>query len=247
MDGYMNASAISKFAAGTVGGIIAFFVALLPERIKERRPFVIFQSNAAHIISGLSECALALALFVYGYDQFMGGFSTDVSRAVAAGGAPGGLSEAEFRGMGVFGFAIYLLHPIALSSFYMAIEGIVRAFTACATGRGHGIAALWAIDRIALFARRKMRKSALRRQLGPDEPDVLSRDETSGALILTSVENKDWRERQVARCGDDFYILSSRSFVPVDPYHRYRYTFRPIRPGEIIRGRIAVLPSASCL
>lgn len=245
MNRQMNPSGISRFAKAPFSGAIAFLVSLLPERIKEREPFSGFQSNAAHVFSGIAECALALAMFVHGYDQFVGGFSLETSRALAAGGAQVSISEAQMSGMGVLGFVLYLVHPVALISFYMFLEGCVRAFAAGLSGRCHGIGALWAIHRIAIFARTQWREAILHKQLGPYEPDSLFKDGNS--FVLTSIEDKDWRERQVARHGDDFYVLSAKNFVVWGEYYRYRYTFRRMHPGEIIRGRIVVIPSASSL
>jgi hypothetical protein len=238
----MNLSSLLGFAAGAIGGVIAFLVALLPERIKEREPFSGFQSNAAHVFSGISECALALLLFFYGYDQFVGEFSQGIARAMAAEVTRNDITQAQISAMGVLGFVLYLFHPIAVISLYMVVEGTVRAFAAGLAGRCHGIAALWAIHRIAMFTRTKRREASLRKQLGPDEPDSPFKDETSGALVLTSIEDKDWRERQVAKWGDDFYILSTKIFVQKDKYHRYQYTFRRMHPGEIIRGAFVVIP-----
>jgi hypothetical protein len=242
MNRYMNLAGISRFVAGVIGGVIAFLVALLPERIKERESFSGFQSNAAHVFSGISECALALFLFVYGYDQFVGEFSKGIARAMAAEVTRNDITQAQISEMGVIGYVLYLLHPTAIISLYMIVEGGVRAFAAGLAGRRHGIAALWAIHRIAMFAGTKWREASLRKQLGPDESDSLFKDDASGNLVLTSVEDKDWRERQVAKCGDDFYILSTKNFVPKDKYYRYRYTFRRMHPGEIIRGAFVVIP-----
>jgi hypothetical protein len=243
MNQYMNLSGISRFAAGAIGGVIAFLIALLPERIKEREPFSGFQSNAAHVFSGISECALALFVFFYGYDRFVGEFSQGIARAMAAEVTRNDITQAQIGGMGVLGFVLYLLHPMAIISLYMIAEGGVRAFAAGLAGRRHGIAALWAIHRIAMFAWTKRREASLRKQLGPDESDSLFKDDTSDDLVLTSVEDKDWRERQVAKCGDDFYILSTKNFVQKDKYYRYRYTFRRMHPGEIIRGAFVVIPT----
>jgi ribosomal protein S16 len=239
----MISSGISKFIAGVINGAIALLIALLPERMKEHEPLSAYQSTAAHILSGIIECVLALVLFVYGYSQFAGGFAHSTSQAWAAGGAQNSMAEPEMRGLGVLGFFLYLLHPVSLLSFYVMAEGYVRAFAAGMTGRCHGIAASWVIYRIAVFARKTRRDALLRAQLGPYEPDSLFNDEASSALVLTSVENKDWRERQVAQYKDDFYILSARDFVRKGRYYRYQYILRRMLPGEIIRGRIAIIPS----
>jgi hypothetical protein len=238
----MNPPAISRIAASVISGILAFLIALLPERIKERTPFSRFESNIAHVFSGILECALALSLFVYGYTRFVEGFSHGIATAVATGGAQNGISEAQLRSMGVLGFVFYLLHPMALISFYMIFEGAVRAFAAAIAERRHGVLAFWAIHRIAMFAGKKRREHILRKKLGPDEPDSIFNDETSQSLIVTSMEDKPWRERQVAKCGDVFYILSAKTFIPKGKYYRYQYTYRRMHPGEIIRGSIAVIP-----
>lgn len=96
-----------------------------------------------------------------------------------------------------------------------------------------------------MFARTKWREAILLKQLGPYEPDSLFKDGNS--FVLTSIEDKDWRECQVARHRDDFYVLPSKNLVVWGKYYRYRYTFRRMDPGEIIRGRIAVIPSGSSL
>jgi hypothetical protein len=106
-------SAILRFAAAAIGSVIAFLAALLPERIKEREPFSGFQSNAAHVLSGISESILALVLFIYGYNHFVGGFSLETSSVIAERPDSILVSEAQMRGMGVLGFVLYLLHPAA--------------------------------------------------------------------------------------------------------------------------------------
>jgi hypothetical protein len=233
---------ILRFAARTIGILIAFLVALLPERMKEQTPFSKFRSNAAHALSGILECLLAFALLVYGYDQFVGGINEGLAHAVADGKIRN-VSLEQLRGMGVFAFVLYLLHPIAMISCYLFIEGCIRTFAASLAGRCHGISVLWAIDRIAGLVSGIWQKAILRRRLGPDEPDSFFKDEASGTLVLTSIENKDWRERQVAQLGDDFYILSNKSLIQKNKYCRYRYTFRPMLPGEIIRGSVVVISS----
>lgn len=238
-------SGIVRFTAAAIGSVLAFLAALLPERIKKQEPFSGFQSNAAHILSGISESVLALVLFIYGYNHFVGGFSLETSSAITELPDSIPVSEAQMRGMGVLGFVLYLLHPVALVCLYLFIEGIVRACAAGMTERFHGIGVFWVIDRFALFARAKWRGVIRRRQLGPAEPDSIFRDEASGSLILTSIEDKDWHQHQVAQYGADFYVLSTKNLVRWDRYYRYRYTFRHMLPGEIIRGRVVVIPAAS--
>ena len=67
------------------------------------------QSNAAHVFSGISECALALFLFFYGYDQFVGEFSQGIARAMAAEVTRNDISQAQIGAMGVLGYVLYLL------------------------------------------------------------------------------------------------------------------------------------------
>ena len=237
----MNLSGISRFATEPIGAAIAFLIALLPERTKEQEPFSAFKSTGAHVLSGFSECVFALILFVYGYDRFVGELSLQVSSALAAEGAQK-IPEAQMRTMGVGGYVLYLFHPMALISFYVCAEGIVRSNAARLSGRCHGISIFWAIHRIVAFVRSKRRQVVLREQLGPYELDACFKDKASGALVITSVEDKDWRERQVVQYRDDFYALSTRDFVRRGKYFRYRYTFRHMHPGEIIRGRLVVIP-----
>lgn len=237
----MALAGISKTISGIIGGILAFFVALLPERIKERKPFVVLNTHFAHVVSGIAECILALMLFVYGYDNFVGGISVSAAHALA-GKTTQPISESDLRGMGVYAYILYLMHPAALISIYVFMEGNIRAFAAGFSGRCHGIGFFWLVDRIFLITQTKRKAASLRKQLGPYEPDSYVKDEASGALVVTSVENKPWQERQIARRGDDFYILAARDFVPKSQYSRYQYRFRPLHPGEIIRGTVVVIP-----
>ena len=245
MNRQMILSAILRLAAGIIRSAVAFLSALLPERLKDRKPYAHFQSNIAHFFSGLSECAFSLALFAYGYHQFVGGIILGESHALAEKSSEIVISEAQMRGMGVLGFILYLILPVALLSLYLTIEGGVRSFAAALTGRRHGVAAFWAVDRIIQWVRTKRREANRRRRLGPERRDFLRKDETSCSLVLISIEDKDWREHQVAQCGEDFYVLSAKNFVQKGKYFRYQYTFRRRLPGEIIRGRIAALPSLS--
>jgi len=240
----MFLSIISRIASGIIGGILAFFVALLPERIKERKPFAVLQSNFAHVVSGIAECVLGLFLFVCGYDYFVGGISTSAAHALAEETAHS-LSDSDLRSMGVYAYILYLAHPAALISLYMFLEGGTRSFAAGFSGRCHGIGFFWLLDRIFLFTRTRRIATSLRKQLGPHEPDSSFKDEATGALVVTSVKNKPWPERQIARQGDDFYILTTRDFVPKNQYYRHQYTFRPLRPGEIIRGAVVTIPLSS--
>jgi hypothetical protein len=238
----MILSWILKLVTGAFSGVIAFLVALFPERIKERESLSGFQSNIAHFFSGVAECLFALVLFVYSYDKFIGGLSMGTSSVLAAGGAPASIAEGQIHAIGVLGYVMNFLNPAALISFYLFFEGGVRAFSAVLTGRCYGIGAFWAIHRITILARTKQRAAILRRQLGPEDPDSLFKDKTSGVLVLTSTENKPWRDRQVARYGSDLYILSAKNFVRKEKHYRYRYTFKRMHPGEIIRGTVAVIP-----
>jgi hypothetical protein len=244
MDSSMVFPVISNIASGIIGGILAFFVALLPERIKEREPFAVLNTHFAHVVSGIAECGLALFLFVYGYDNFVGGISTSATHAIA-GKTAQSLSESDLRGMGVYAYILYLIHPSALISLYMFIEGITRTFAAIFSGRDHGIGFFWLVDQIFLLAQTKRKAASLSKKLGPYEPDSTFEDEASGTLVITSVENKPWQERQIARHGDDFYILAAKDFVPKRQYYRHQYTFRPLHPGEIIRGSVVVIPFRS--
>jgi hypothetical protein len=244
MDRSMVLAGVSRIISGMIGGILAFFVALLPERIKERKPFVVLNTHFAHVVSGIAECILALMLFVYGYDNFVGGINTSAAHALA-GKTTQSLSESDLRGIGVYAYILYLMHPAALISIYLFMEGNIRAFAAGFSGRCYGIGFFWLIDRIFLFAQTKRKAASLSKQLGPYEPDSAFNDEASGALVITSVENKPWQERQIARQGADFYILVARDFALMNQYYRYQYTFRPLRPGEIIRGSVADISSAS--
>jgi hypothetical protein len=244
MDSSMALAGISRIISGIIGGILAFFVALLPERIKERESFTIFKSHIAHVLSGIAECGLALFLFVYGYDNFVGGISASSAHALA-GKTTQPLSESDLRGMGVYAYILYLMHPVALISLYLFMEGITRAFAAISSGRCHGIGFFWLINRTFLLARTTSKAASLRQKLGPYEPDSSFKDEASGSLVVTSVENMPWQERQIARQGDDFYILVTRDFALMNRYYRYLYTFRPLRPGEIIRGTVIDISFAS--
>ncbi len=226
-----------------MGHVLAFFVALLPERIKEQEPFDQMRCPVAHVISGLFECLFAPALFFLGYDWFVGTLANGMKQAVTSSGTPVTVTDGEMRGIGVYGYILYLMHPMAHASLYLFMEGFFRAFAAGFAGRCHGIAAFWAIDRIAMFISGKRARSSLQRQLGPDEPDRIHKDKGSGFLVLASREIKDWREKQVAQHEENFYVLDSREFVLRDVYFRYQYTFRPMHPGEIIRGRIAFISS----
>jgi hypothetical protein len=54
MDCSMALAGISNIVSGIIGGILAFFVALLPEQIKEREPFSVLNNHFAHAISGIA-------------------------------------------------------------------------------------------------------------------------------------------------------------------------------------------------
>jgi hypothetical protein len=211
--------------------IVAFFVAVLPERYCTKPPYDRFQHRAAHFLSGIVECVLGLGLFALTYMGTIGGVQA------ADGGRTRGIA---FLGAvsAFFDLRIYLF-------FGMFVEGLLRAMAALLSEHRHGIALIWILDKIALRTQKKTEEENIRSLIGPPRPDRARIKMPEGMLEIFSTESKPWADRQFAEYGESIYVLKSKDFVKAGTNHRYRYIFRPLDRGEIIRGSVVNIPKIS--
>jgi len=90
------------------------------------------------------------------------------------------------------------------------------------------------------------RKAARRRhesRLGPERPDeVVVSGGPVVALTIYTAREKLWVENQVLEYGGEFYRSVGKHIVERGGHHAYRYDFRHLEPGEVIRGVLLRYP-----
>jgi hypothetical protein len=220
--------------------VIAFFLSVLPEKVIERPSLARFRTDAAHVLSGIAECILGLGLFALSYYRVMDSIQGKIMEGYAAGKVSVA-SEADLRGAGAIAAVFGLFSPISILFFGMFIEGIIRAVAAGVVRHRHGIAPVWAVYKLLHLVRRTSKKIRVKSLIGPVRPDKVRLKMPEKTLELLSVQIKPWSDKQIVKYGEEFYILTSKTFTKVGVNHTYRYIFRPLKPGEIIRGTVVTI------
>jgi hypothetical protein len=219
-----------------VGFVVGFFVSLLPERMKEHLRLEGFDSTGLHIASGLSEMALGAVLWARGFLPHLEAYN---SRMFAAAGVAG-----EIRGFGLFGVVDYVAQPLSILYAYLIVEGVLRTFVALFARRCFGVAPLGLLYRAFGGMVRFLEKEKRRGLRGPETPDRVFTGEEQDILEVQSWAPKDWSDRQILEYGGEFYIMTDDKFALAGLHYRYRYRFRKLQPGEIIRGSVVKYEAA---
>src|SRR3972149_5107604 len=147
--------------------------------------------------------------------------------------------------MGALGYVSYLFTPVAWVTLYCFAEGILRALDAAYSERMLGVAFVALPWRGALAAKRALGRRRLESRLGPDRPDeVVVSGGPVVALTIYVAREKLWVENQVLAYGGEFYRSAGKHIVERGGHHAYRYDFRHLEPGEVIRGVLLRYPPA---
>lgn len=218
--------------------LLAFLVAFLPERVKERRPWKDYRTTAAHVSSGVVELGFGVVLFGMGYLSFVGEFSAAFGFDFATK-APNPTTSSLGR-LGILGFVSYLLTPWAMITFFCVVEGVLRALDAILSERFLGMAFVSGPHWLWLRLRERSRRADLAVALGPARPDRIEHPDATpdGSLRIFSRDDKPWSDVQVVEFEEHFYLLVEKGLVPEQRWWSYRYKLRAMDPREIIRGTV---------
>ncbi len=217
---------------------VALAVSVIPEGAKRRGRPAAYASVAAHAVSGWVEMAAAAAVFVIGMLEYGDRFNSSVGWKYVSSRPT--LTYGDFFGVGAIGYLSFLLTPLAWVTVWCFGEGIVRGLDAAISSRMLGMALValpWRAG--AAHGRLRARRGTLA-MLGPERPDevVPGAPGSRSALVVWASREKPWSETQVVAFRGEFYALVDRRLVPHGDRHAYRYDFRPLEPGELIRGAL---------
>jgi hypothetical protein len=218
------------------GAVLAFLVALLPERVKADPRFQPYSLRGAHITSAVVELFACGVLFATGLVGYMTSYTESLARRLTA--AP--MDQAQMAGVTLFGFVTYLTTPRGWICGYGIAEGFVRVITSVLTEARTGIGPLWLAFKVMDRLGSSMDRRELEQKLGPERPDevVPASESGSGMLEIFSRNRKEWSDRQALEYRQVFYMLASRALVRRGAHHVHLYRFRPMKPGEIVRGTV---------
>jgi hypothetical protein len=223
--------------------VIALVVSTFPESAKRSGWPSAYASAAAHAFGGWVEALASAGLFGIGFLRYVSGF------VQGPGGTylmqkPGSLTYGDFFGMGALGYVSYLVTPVAWVTLYCFVEGILRALDAAYSERMLGMAFLAVPWRGALALSRAIGWRRLEGRLGPERQDevVMGKADASVALTIFAAREKPWTDFQVIEYKGDFYEAVGKRLVERGGHHAYRYEFRHLEHGDIIRGPLVRYP-----
>jgi len=216
--------------------LVALAVSTFPEGAKAAGWPRDHASVAAHVVSGWVETLLSAGLFVLGFLRYGERFTqgagwTYVSHRPA-------LTYGDFIGVGVIGYLSFLLTPLAWVTVWCFGEGILRALDAALSSRMLGMALVAVPWKAAGALRRRAARRALLFRLGPERPDEVAAGEAgSGSdLVVWASREKAWIANQVIEYRKEFFRLARRRLVRRAGRSAFRYDFRRLARGEVIRG-----------
>ena len=223
--------------------LTALVVSTFPESVKRSGWPSAYASAAAHAFGGWVEALASAGLFGIGFLRYVSGFVQSTGWTYLSK-KPGTLGYGDFFGMGALGYVSYLVTPVAWVTLYCFAEGILRALDAAFSERMLGMAFVALPWRGALAVKKVIRRRRHENLLGPDRPDevVLGKAGASVALTVFAAREMPWADYQVIEYAGDFYRSVSKRIVERGGYHAYRYDFRHLEPGEVIRGVLLRYP-----
>jgi hypothetical protein len=226
-------------AAARLGGALAALaVSALPEQAKESGWPRGHASVAAHIVSGWVEALLSAGLFVLGFLDYGERFTHGTGWTYVSHRPT--LTYGDFFGVGAIGYLSFLLTPLAWATVWCFGEGILRALDAAISSRMLGMALVAVPWRIAGALGRRAAQRALLSRLGPERPDEVAAGESgSGSdLVVWASREKAWAANQVIEYREEFFRLARRRLVKRGGRSAFRYDFRRLDHGEVIRGAL---------
>ena len=217
--------------------LTALVVSTFPESVKRSGWPSAYASAAAHAFGGWVEALASAGLFGIGFLSYVSGFVQSTGWTYLSK-KPGTLGYGDFFGTGALGYVSYLVTPVAWVTLYCFAEGILRALDAAYSERMLGMAFVAVPWRGALALSKAVGRRRLESRLGPERPDevVLGKAGESVALTVFAAREKSWADYQVIEYTGDFYEAVGKRIVERGGYHAYRYDFRHLEPGEVIRG-----------
>jgi len=223
--------------------VIALVVSTFPESAKRSGWPSAYASAAAHAFGGWVEALASAGLFGIGFLRYVSDFMQGTGGTYLMR-KPGSLTYGDFFGMGALGYVSYLVTPVAWVTLYCFAEGILRALDAAYSERMLGMAFVALPWRGALALKKTVGRRTLESRLGPERPDevVLGKAGASVALTIFAAREKPWTDYQVIEYTGDFYEAVGRSLVERGGHHAYRYEFRHLEHGDIIRGVLLRYP-----
>jgi hypothetical protein len=223
--------------------LVALVVSTFPESVKRNGWPSAYASVAAHGFGGLVESLAAAGLFGIGFLNYVGGFMQ------GPGGTflirkPGSLTYGDFFGTGALGYASYLFTPVAWVTVYCLVEGVLRALDAAYSERMLGMAFVALPWRATMALKRSVERRRHASRLGPDRPDevIVGKAGAPAALTIFAAREKPWADYQVIEYAGDFYEAIGTRLVARGGHHAYRYEFRHLEHGDIIRGTLVRYP-----
>jgi hypothetical protein len=225
--------------------LIAFAIAVLPERTKAEGRLAFFLSPAAHIASGMAELAASAGLFINGMIGYVQAFNAGPGLTYLQ--SRPSLDMGDFFGIGALAYLSYMVRPTSLLLLYCFGEGIVRAVHAAVWEGTPGIALITVPWRLAARLRRGVERANITSLLGPARPDEIVPAAASRSRLFEvySYEEKPWSEYQIVEHEGCFFQLATRRLVRRGVHHAYRYQFHPLEEREVIRGTIVKLAGAA--
>jgi hypothetical protein len=226
--------------------LVALLVSAFPESVKRSGWPSAYASAGAHVFGGWVEALVSASLFGLGFLQYVTNFvkgpgGTYLTRK------PGSLTYGDFFGTGALGYVSFLFTPVAWVTLFCFVEGILRALDAAFSERMLGMAVVAVPWRGVLAVRAAARRTRHEALLGPDRPDEVVTGKAGEAVALTifAAREKPWTDRQVIEVEGDFYEAVGKRLVERGGHHAYRYDFRHLDHGEVIRGMLLQYPPAA--
>lgn len=222
--------------------VIALVVSTFPESVKGSGWASAYASAGAHAFGGWVETLASAGLFGIGFLRHVSGFVqgpgwTYLSNLPSS-------TIWDWRGVGLIGFLSYLVTPVAWVTLYCFVEGILRALDAVYSERMLGMALVAVPWRGALALSKAVGRRQLESRLGPERPDevIVGNIGAPVALTIFAAREKPWTEHQVIEYAGDFYEAIGRRLVGRGGHDAYRYEFRHLEHGDIIRGVLLPYP-----
>jgi hypothetical protein len=226
--------------------LVSLVVSTFPERVKRSGWPSAYASVAAHAFGGWVEALASAGLFGIAFLTYVTGFMQ------GPGGTflmrkPGSLTYGDLFGTGALGYVSFLFTPVAWVTLFCFGEGILRALDAALSGRMLGMAFVALPWRAAQAARAAVAQRRLEKSLGPERPDEVAVGKPGELVALTvfSARAKPWTDGQVIEYEGEFYGAVGRRVAERGGHRAYRYDFRRLEPGEVIRGVLLRYPPES--
>ena len=223
--------------------LVALVVSTFPESVKRGGWPSAYASVAAHAFGGWVETLASAGLFGIGFLRHVNDFVQSTGWTYLSK-KPGTLGYGDFFGTGALGYASYLVTPAAWVTLYCFVEGILRALDAAYSERMLGMAFVAVPWRGALALRKAIGRRQLETRLGPERPDevIVGKAGAPAALTVFAAREKPWTDYQVIEYAGDFFEAIGKRLVAHGGHHAYRYEFRHLEHGNIIRGVLLRYP-----